>query len=128
MGTIFVLSHQPFDELPMPDLYGLDKLLHLIAYSVLGLTLLWSRCPGQVERPWRGALWAFLFCLLYGLSDEYHQSFIPNRMVSGWDVAADAAGGLVAGGLWLLKAELREYFCWLHRYLERRFGVGQGRA
>ncbi|MDA3969812.1 MAG: hypothetical protein PF442_00510 [Desulfobulbaceae bacterium] len=37
MGTIFLLSHTPGDQLPS-SLAGLDKISHIIAYTVLGLT------------------------------------------------------------------------------------------
>ena len=30
--------------------------------------------------------------LVYGLSDEYHQTFVPGRNGSLWDVAVDGAG------------------------------------
>ena len=120
MGTIFFLSSQPFTQLPLPNFFGLDKILHLIAYAVLGLSVLWFHCPGAKVPPWKAALWAFGVALFFGISDEYHQSFVPNRMVSGWDVVADGLGGLLVAGVWMVRRELRDYFCWLHRYLERR--------
>ena len=42
---------------------------------------------------------AFLFCILYGVSDEIHQMFVPHRYADLTDVLSDAAGaaiGLVA--------------------------------
>jgi VanZ family protein len=41
-----------------------------------------------------------LFCLLFGISDEFHQAFIPGRVVSAWDVAADSFGALLVVCLW----------------------------
>lgn len=35
---------------------------------------------------------AFAFALLYALSDEYHQTFVPTRVGSWRDVGFDAAG------------------------------------
>ena len=37
---------------------------------------------------------------LYGASDEFHLSFVPTRVASGWDVVIDACGGAL--GLTLL--------------------------
>lgn len=33
-----------------------------------------------------------LFCLLYAVSDEVHQMFVPNRDASKFDFIADAFG------------------------------------
>lgn len=33
---------------------------------------------------------------LYGISDEYHQSFVPGRDVSALDALADGVGGFLA--------------------------------
>ena len=43
---------------------------------------------------------AFLVAVLYGISDEFHQSFVPGRTPDVWDVACDAAGALAALALW----------------------------
>lgn len=38
---------------------------------------------------------AVLTALLYGVSDEFHQSFVAEREFSIFDMLADAAGGTV---------------------------------
>jgi VanZ family protein len=53
-------------------------------------------------RNWKGAKLlgvAVLASLLYGAGDEFHQSFVPGRSVSPFDVMADTLGGLI--GAWL---------------------------
>lgn len=101
MGMIFYLSHQPGDLVQLPNFMGIDKLLHLIAYGILAAAFLYGMHPFIHES--HRALTVFgvvLFCLLFGISDEYHQSFIPGRFVSAWDVAADGLGGLLVAGFW----------------------------
>ncbi len=101
MGGIFYLSHQPGASLKLPDLVLIDKIVHCIVYSVLGLCLIWAlprKWWGQRPLLARGGV--VLFCLLYGISDEFHQSFIPDRFASGWDLVADTIGGIIAL-LWL---------------------------
>jgi VanZ family protein len=101
MGIIFFLSSQTGDTLDLPDIPDLDKLLHAIAYGVLALTVLFA-VPGHQYRkhPWRISLSVVLFCLLYGISDEFHQSFVPGRMPSVLDLTADTLGAVVAAVLW----------------------------
>jgi VanZ family protein len=36
-----------------------------------------------------------VFCSLYGASDEWHQSFVPGRMVEVADWLADSIGGVI---------------------------------
>ena len=38
---------------------------------------------------------SWLLCVGYALLDEWHQSFVPSRHASGWDVLLDAAASLV---------------------------------
>ncbi len=86
-SLIFYLSHQP----GIPSAFHFsDKLLHLGTYFVFGLLL--ARPFGE-----RRMLIAFLGALLYGLSDEFHQSFIPGRTVEMGDWVADGVGGLFGG-------------------------------
>jgi VanZ family protein len=101
MGTIFYLSHQPGGSFDLPDIILFDKLLHAVAYGVLAATYLFA-APLWLKRKSLKltAIVAVLFCFLYGISDEFHQSFIPGRFVSGWDVAADVFGASVVACFW----------------------------
>jgi len=102
MGMIFYLSHQPGDFSYLPEFIGVDKLLHVIAYGSLAATLLYGLDP--MTKSSSRALTAagvVFFCILFGISDEYHQSFIPGRSVSAWDVAADGLGALLVVAWWL---------------------------
>ena len=101
MGIIFYLSHQPYDFAELPPLIGVDKLLHIIAYSSLAGTFLYALQP-YVNNSNRTvtAVVIVLFCIIYGISDEFHQSFIPGRFSSIWDVLADGFGALLVVGWW----------------------------
>ena len=43
------------------------------------------------------ALICGLLAIVYGVSDEWHQSFVPERSADAADVLADAIGALVGG-------------------------------
>lgn len=101
MGIIFYLSDQPGDFVQLPQITGLDKLLHFIAYFVLAATFFYGLHPfSNRSRRVRIVVIVVLFCALFGISDEFHQAFIPGRNVSSWDVTADVCGGLFAAALW----------------------------
>ena len=97
MGLIFFLSAQ--STLPdlthgRPDLQDIAG--HFTVYAVLGL--LWQRAlAGAGVR--HAAWWAFAIAVLYGVSDEFHQSFVPGRAPDPFDVATDAAGAAVMLGV-----------------------------
>jgi VanZ family protein len=93
-GLIFFQSAGPLPE--GADLTKLvsDKALHLVGYAVWAI-LAWCamRAHGWPRRPWRRALLAALGAALYGLSDEFHQSWVPGRFAELQDWIADALGG-----------------------------------
>lgn len=93
MAATFVVSHQSRMEIPFgaPDYIG-----HGVSYAVLG-GLLMRALAGGTLRSMRAAiiLPAVLIATAYGLTDEFHQSFIPGRMASWSDIAADGVGALV---------------------------------
>ena len=79
--------------------YFWDKLLHTVGYAGLGVLAL-RAFHGGFERP-RPAptIYAAVAVVLWGISDEFHQSFVPGRNASAWDVLADAVGFAIAVAL-----------------------------
>jgi len=101
MGGIFFLSHQPGDLFAPYDFRWADKLAHLTVYALLCFALIYA-FTAQYRRSARGLVAgvSLLICLFYGISDEFHQSFVPGRDPSVSDVAADFLGALLACILW----------------------------
>jgi VanZ family protein len=98
MVLIFILSAQP--ALPhYPDTLLdtiLKKAAHVIEYGILAF-LLWralSRGQGALSRS--ALVTAFVVSVLYAVSDEYHQTFVPGRNGRLVDVGIDVVGALVA--------------------------------
>ncbi len=99
MGVIFLISAR--STVPQPP--GLtpaitSNLGHFSVYFVLAITVWWALGGFGLDgrRRW---LLAFGLTVLYGLSDEWHQSFVPGRQPDVLDVMVDALGaicGLVA--------------------------------
>jgi len=96
-GLIFFLSAQ--QKLPVPPVFDFqDKFLHAGAYFVMAV-FSW-RAFRYLRRDEKALAWTgFLFCCFYGVSDEWHQSFVPGRSVSVWDWAADTSGAALANYL-----------------------------
>jgi VanZ family protein len=48
-------------------------------------------------RPWQNAdaVFAFVLATIFAATDEWHQSFVPSRQGSGWDVLLDSSGALL---------------------------------
>jgi VanZ family protein len=106
MGMIYYLSAQ--STLPSPPEPWLNLLLkkgaHFGVYA--GLAFWWWRALRSIRetsprRLSNGAVLALAFTLtvLYAASDEFHQSFTPNRFPSPWDVLIDTAGAATTLGL-----------------------------
>lgn len=91
-GILFALSAQP-DPLPFlpPELLLRDKLLHGLAYAVLG-ALLFSGFRNTGCTPRRALLLAVAVASLYGATDEFHQAFVPGRSPDPLDWVADTLG------------------------------------
>ncbi len=84
MALIFFLSSLPGSAAGIPPPW--DKLAHALEYGGLGFLL--GRGLG---RP----LPAAVLAVLYGLSDELHQRYVPGREASAGDLLADAVGALI---------------------------------
>jgi len=99
MGLIFMASAQP--DLPSPDTPGspLDTVMkkagHVLSYGILAC--LYHRALGQALRV---STTLRILCvglaMAYGLTDEFHQTFVPGRHGQLVDVAIDGVGASLA--------------------------------
>jgi VanZ family protein len=96
MVVIFALSS--ISGLRVSDDAEVDRpfrvLAHLGSYALLAALVLYAVVG--LRRP-RGAelLIAYAITVIYGLSDEIHQSFVPDRTGQVDDLAVDAIGGAI---------------------------------
>jgi VanZ family protein len=95
MGVIFGLSAQPSLDsgLGVADLIG-RKLIHFAEYALL--CFLWWRALVTVMSPARAALLAFVLASAYGITDEYHQTFVDGRHGNPVDWMIDSVGAATA--------------------------------
>ncbi len=107
MVLIFVLSSRRPPE-PIVSLGVKDSWLHLVEYGVLGFLMADLAWALRRTISWRALVpIPALLGALYGMSDEWHQSFVPGRDASGADVVMDVLGSLLgAMALWMA----RRYF------------------
>ena len=96
LAGVFWLSSLP--QVPGAGL-AWDKLLHAVGYAGLGIVTLRAFHGGLVRPRPKPTVAAGIFLLLWGISDEYHQSFVPGRDASGADVVADVIGFMIACAL-----------------------------
>jgi VanZ family protein len=99
MALIFRLSALPGSA--VPGRFG--TLGHFAVYAVLGAALLLAIDPALMS--WRAAASAVAIASLYGMTDEFHQRFVPGRVSDPVDWIVDTAGAAVAVTvlLWLAK-------------------------
>ncbi|MCM8796361.1 MAG: VanZ family protein [Candidatus Omnitrophica bacterium] len=97
MAVIFCFSSVPGKNTPSIFPFQ-DIVFHFFIYAFLGLSFvcaLKNSFP-RISLP-IGITLTVLFGFLYGISDEWHQSFVPGRTVSVFDVLVDTLGSLAAG-------------------------------
>jgi VanZ family protein len=94
MAGLFYLSSLPV--LPAASLTP-DWTQHLIAYAGLALVTLRATAGGRWSAVGARALvLAWIIAALYGVSDEFHQAFVPSRAADVRDVIADSVGAALA--------------------------------
>lgn len=97
MIAIWYMSSQPDDiilDLPSSSTDRFIKeALHLVEFAILYILFVSALAVNQKLKPGFSLLAAIVSCL-YGITDEFHQSFIPYRSASLIDVVKDIIGVL----------------------------------
>lgn len=131
MALIFYLSHQPAtksDDLskgikgfiventekvaPKMELNNsisnhiIRKNAHFIVYLVLGFLAI-NAFISSGFLGFRGGGLALTVCILYAISDEFHQFFVPGRGPGVKDIFIDCIGACVGIGLFLLVSKMK---------------------
>lgn len=102
MGMIFYLSSRSY--LPGQISAIPDKVGHAILYAGLGFLLARALTkPVALSKITRGIV-AVILATAYGVSDEFHQSFVPHRTADLADVAADFVGAVLGAAVFLIIA------------------------
>lgn len=93
-GFIFFLSSQK--TLPGPDLYAWDfvfkKTAHVFVYFVLMLLTHRAVYKLHIKNVFWASLVAVMLSVVYAMTDEFHQSFVPGRSGTLRDLLYDMLG------------------------------------
>ena len=74
------------------------KLAHFTAYLILGLLIMNAFRRSGVP-VFKAFILSLIFCVLFAISDEVHQLFVPGRGARVVDVLIDTAGVVVGEGI-----------------------------
>jgi hypothetical protein len=97
MLAMFLFSARPGDIFPMSTWRQIFfKAGHVVGYAMLAMSY-WRVFDFKNERRWV----AWLLALSYAVTDEYHQSFVPYRHSTAFDVLVyDNIGAILS--LWIV--------------------------
>ncbi len=94
MLVIFIGSSFPGERIP-GKVSHISVVFHTIEYLLLYIFSVaafsraqrtqWNRSPEII---------ALLFCIIYSVSDEIHQIFVPGRNADIWDIITDGVGAI----------------------------------
>lgn len=106
-GVLFGLSSIPGSDIPETSVPSADKWVHISLYAVLGLLCFRAIRGSFAMSPRRVLVAAVALVLLYGISDELHQKWVPLRSPDPMDAAADLVGGILGASFMLLLSQER---------------------
>ena len=105
-GLIFLLSSVPRFPDVFPSFFGFDKIVHFSEYYLFGcLIRRWLGAERSRFANQHAVILTILIGTFYGISDEWHQSFVAGRDASIWDAFIDALAVATAAStyLWILR-------------------------
>lgn len=102
MGVIFWFSSRDGDDLNgwlpwfqqwIPGMSGFDW-GHFVSYFILAVAFAYAFGGASLRLRTKAVI--VLLSMLYGVTDEYHQSFVPGRAPDAQDLVNDTVGAVLA--------------------------------
>jgi VanZ family protein len=87
--------------------YVLRKFAHFFEFLILGMLAMNAFSGVRVLKQYRNIMACIGFCVLYAISDELHQIFVPGRAARVIDVLIDTAGATLGMLLFVLARFIR---------------------
>ena len=84
---IFILSSLPGSSVEVIHVFGIDKIIHLVEYSILGFLFKY-----YIVRKRSIFNFQFYYILIVPVADEYFIQNISNRTVDYWDFIFNIIG------------------------------------
>ena len=106
---IFILSSIPGAKLPRWTFLHFDKVIHAGFYFILGLFVYRFLEPKEHSNSfnWKRAFVSVAIVVVYGIFDEFHQSFVLGRMADVIDATADTIGGLLSAMMMFVYTKIK---------------------
>lgn len=116
MALIFALSSLPMPNLPVKDVPFEDKGVHFLEYA--GLAFLVARAcllSWPQVHVLRVTVFAIGTTILWGVLDELHQAYVPNRSADLLDLLADSLGALCGAvvATWVQRSPRCRKLAWM---------------
>ncbi len=94
--SVFTASSIPGDKLPETAFLLSDKLIHLLMYFVFFMSAAWMFMNQEKFLLFKKhyLISGLAVTAFYGLTDEIHQYFVPNRSCDFYDFVFDVLGGI----------------------------------
>ena len=93
---IFSFSSIKVSALPHVNIYHIDKIAHFLEFFIFAVLL--SSALKETSPRWfpvKILVISAIIASLYGLMDEYHQSFVLYRTPDFFDFVSDALGAII---------------------------------
>ena len=99
--VLLIATSIPTDDFPRVLMTVGDKIKHFSAYLILGgyLSLAFSLQERVPKLQKHFILGGILVASVYGLLDEFHQTFIPGRFFEWYDWVADILGAITGSSI-----------------------------
>jgi VanZ family protein len=96
-ALIFIISSGPLPEMPNIGIVWEDKIIHVIAYYVFGISLILFLIANINYSNFKIiVILTLIIGSLYAFSDELHQYYVPGRSPEILDWIADLLGIIIA--------------------------------